>query len=158
MKPIEIIPAISPAQIAIIHDLFVEYSDSIPTDLCFQGFQEELAGLPGKYAGPSGRLLLAVSEGKPAGCVALRPVEPGIGEMKRLYVRPEFRGQRLGRRLAEEIITAARVVGYERLRLDTLASMKEANGLYTALGFRHIPAYCHNPEPEAVYFELTLSK
>ena len=144
-------------QIVQARALFQEYAASLNFDLCFQSFDKELAGLPGKYAAPRGRLLLAECEGKAAGCVALRPLEDGIREMKRLFVRPAFRGKRLGRALAERIIDEARSVGYTCMRLDTVPStMASAVALYRELGFVEIPPYCVNPIEGALYFELAL--
>ena len=139
-----------------VRQLFTEYANSIGIDLCFQSFDRELAGLPGKYAPPDGRLFLARENEQSVGCVALRKIGNGICEMKRLYVRPAFRGQRVGRRLADEIIFAAREIGYARMRLDTLSSMTPAIGLYESLGFQRIPAYYDNPSELAVFFELEL--
>jgi ribosomal protein S18 acetylase RimI-like enzyme len=152
----QLIPADSPEHLPIVRKLFREYADSIEIDLCFQSFDAELAGLPGKYAPPAGRLWLAMIEGKPAGCVALRPIATDICEMKRLYVRPEFRSRKVGRALASSVIAAARAIGYERMRLDTLSSMNEAIALYESLGFQRIPAYYANPSGLAVFFELML--
>lgn len=153
---IKIEQAASAAELAQIRELFVEYAASLGFDLCFQGFEKELATLPGDYAPTSGALLLAQEGNEAAGCVALRALEPGICEMKRLYVRPGFRGRGLGRRLADAVIAAARDAGYERMRLDTVPFMKEANALYDALGFRDIPPYRPNPIEGARYRELVL--
>jgi len=154
---LSIIPALSPTQIAQARELFLEYAQSLGFSLCFQNFDQELAGLPGDYTPPSGRLLLAEWEGQVAGCVALRKLEDGICEMKRLYLRPGFRGKGLGRAVAEHIIAEARAIGYGRMRLDTVEPvMKEAVAMYRRLGFREIPPYRKNPIDGALYMELTL--
>jgi putative acetyltransferase len=173
-----------------VRRLFRQYADSLGFDLGFQGFEQELAGLPGDYAPPRGRLLLAHAPGEreaaglpaapaaaggpgpvegappaelmrgglePAGCVALRPLEAEICEMKRLFVLPGFRGRGLGRLLAERIIAEARLAGYRRMRLDTIAWMEEALGLYRSLGFRQIPPYRYNPIPDTRYLEMDLA-
>jgi ribosomal protein S18 acetylase RimI-like enzyme len=147
------------AEIEQARQLFIEYAQSLGFSLCFQGFDQELAGLPGKYARSDGRLLLAEVDGQTAGCVGLRPLKSEICEMKRLFVRPAFRGRRLGRLLAERVITEAREIGYTRMRLDTIAStMADALRLYRQLGFVEIPPYCANPIPDALYMELALNK
>jgi putative acetyltransferase len=147
----------SATQIAAIRELFLEYANSLGFSLCFQSFDQELASLPGDYAPPDGRLLLATSNGQPAGCVALHKVAPEICEMKRLYIRPQFRGKDLGRELAERIIADARHIGYKRLRLDTVEPvMKTAVAMYRQLGFREIPPYRQNPIAGALYMELQL--
>jgi|KBSMisStandDraft_5_1062788.scaffolds.fasta_scaffold1085476_2 N-acetylglutamate synthase-like GNAT family acetyltransferase len=129
-----------------IRGLLREYAAWLNVDLCFQGFDEELAALPGEYAPPSGQLLVAETEGgEIAGCVALRRIDDEICEMKRLYVPERFRGSGLGRRLAEAILEEARAIGYRRIRLDTLPQMRSAQRLYEWLGFREIDAYRFNP-------------
>jgi ribosomal protein S18 acetylase RimI-like enzyme len=148
--------ATSTAQLAGVRTLFLEYASSLEISLCFQNFEQELASLPGGYAPPTGRLLLAQDGNQTAGCVAMREIGQGVCEMKRLYVRPAWRGKSLGRTLAEAIIAAAREIGYGFMRLDTLASMKPAISLYRSLGFRQIPAYYANPSDNAVFMELPL--
>jgi len=146
-----------PAQIDQVRELFLEYEQSLGVKLCFQNFEQELAGLPGHYAPPDGRLLLAEYEGKLAGCVALRKWEAGICEMKRLYLRPSFRGKGLGRTIAEKIIAEARNIGYQCMRLDTIEPvMKDAVEMYRKLGFREIAPYRSNPIAGAMYMELQL--
>ncbi len=154
---ITISAAESPQDIAEAGKLFQEYAEWLGFSLCFQGFDKELATLLCKYASPAGRLLLARCAGALAGCGALRPLEPGICEMKRLYVRPQFRGRRLGLMLAERLIADAKIIGYDFMRLDTLPKqMADANRLYRSLGFYEIPAYYDNPQPEVCYLELRL--
>ena len=157
VKSLVFSPAESPRQIAQARELFLEYEKSLGFSLCFQGFDEELAGLPGHYAPPDGRLLLAEYEGQLAGCAALHKLGPGICEMKRLYLRPQFRGQGLGRALADRILSEARQIEYERIRLDTVEPvMKDAVAMYRRLGFKEIAAYRLNPVPGALYMELEL--
>jgi GNAT superfamily N-acetyltransferase len=152
-----ITPVDQPSEIALVRDLFLEYANSLGFSLCFQGFDTELAGLPGDYAPPEGRLLLAEYDGRLAGCGALHKLKPGICEMKRLYLRPEFRGKGLGRKLAERLIGEAHSIGYHTMRLDTVEPlMKDAVALYSSLGFRQIAPYRENPIAGAMYMELAL--
>lgn len=149
--------AASPTQLAQARELFLEYAKSLGFSLCFQNFDQELAGLPGCYSPPEGRLLLAKYDGQLAGCVALHKLEDGICEMKRLYLRPQFRGRGLGRLLAERIIAEARDIGYQRMRLDTVEPvMKDAVAMYRTFGFQEIAPYCANPIAGALYMELEL--
>ncbi|MFO7813888.1 MAG: GNAT family N-acetyltransferase [Pelovirga sp.] len=148
--------ATSATQLDMMRDLFREYEQFLQVDLCFQDFNQELANLPGKYAPPDGALMLALNSEQPIGCVALRKLEEGICEMKRLYVKPEGRGTGLGKKLAEQIITIARQRGYSTMRLDTLDTLTEAIGLYQRLGFRQVPPYYDNPLAGALYWELDL--
>jgi putative acetyltransferase len=154
---IDLVHVASPAQVEQARELFLEYADSLGFSLCFQSFDEELKALPGAYAPPNGRLLLAVCQQQMAGCVALRPLEPGICEMKRLYVRPAFRGKGVGRLLVDGVIAEARHIGYEKMRLDTVASsMQDAVALYRRRGFREIAPYRTNPIDGVIYLELAL--
>jgi putative acetyltransferase len=142
-----------------IRALFLEYAGSLNFELCFQSFDQELRELPGKYAKPRGRLILCRVDGKTAGCIALKPLEPGFCEMKRLYVRPEFRGRKLGLNLARRIVDEARAIGYSSMRLDTIRGyMDNAIALYESLGFKEIPPYYENPIPNAFYMELSLKR
>jgi putative acetyltransferase len=145
-------------ELPAVRRLFEEYAASLEVDLGFQDFERELRELPGDYAPPAGRILLALDGDEPAGCVALRPYEPEVCEMKRLYVRSAFQGGGLGRRLAEAIVEAGRDAGYSLMRLDTLPSMQAARGLYRSLGFEEIEAYRHNPVHGTTYFQLDLTK
>lgn len=152
----QIIEAHAHEHLPRVRELFTEYAAAIGVCLCFQNFDEELATLPGKYAPPEGCLLLALEERQIAGCVALRKIAEGVCEMKRLYVRVPFRGTGKGSALASAVIEAARQIGYARMRLDTLASMKEAIGLYRSLGFRNIEPYYANSIEGAAFMELKL--
>jgi putative acetyltransferase len=149
-------PASTPEDIDEARRLFREYEASIGVSLCFQDFDAELAGLPGAYAPPAGALLFARRGSETAGCVALRRLEEGLCEMKRLYVRDAYRGLGIGRSLAEAILDEARRLGYRRMRLDTLPSMRRAIPLYRSLGFRDIPPYTHNPVEGTFYLEKDL--
>jgi len=146
----------SKQEIRLVRELFLEYTASLEFGLDFQDFENELAGLPGEYAPPTGCLLLAVEDDQIAGCAALKKISAKTCEMKRLYVRPEFRGKGIGRRLAQAIIEEASRIGYVRMRLDTVPSMKEATSLYRSLGFKEIGPYRYNPIKGALFMELTL--
>ena len=147
-------------QLQATRTVFLEYAAELGIDLCFQNFEAELATLPGDYASPQGALLLAVRDGEIAGCCALRPLEasdyPNACEMKRLFVRQQFRGIGLGRQLAEAVLDAARVAGYRHVLLDTLSDMESARALYADLGFEDIPPYYHNPIAGAHYLKVDL--
>jgi len=145
------------AQLEAVRALFLDYAQSLGFSLCFQGFDEELRTLPGMYAPPRGRLLLAMEGDAPAGCVGLHEWDAQIAEMKRLYVRPAFRGRGLGRILTDAALADARALGYRSIRLDTIPTlMQPAIALYRELGFREIPPYRDNPIPGALYLELQL--
>ena len=151
-----IIHARTPDHYEQVRKLFQQYADSLGFDLEFQDFSRELATLPGEYAPPRGCILLAAREAEYVGCVALRPLESRICEMKRLYVLPGFRGQKIGRDLAQGIIAEARLCGYEHMRLDTIETMTAAKSLYLSLDFRPIKPYRFNPLDNPTYFELDL--
>ncbi|MGH9658943.1 MAG: GNAT family N-acetyltransferase [Bryobacteraceae bacterium] len=150
-----IVPA-SVLDMPVVRDLFLEYSRTLGVDLCFQNFSGELEGLPGDYAPPAGRVLLARFGTRAAGCVAVRPLADGACEMKRLYVQPDFRNHKVGLALILTAITEARHIGYQRMRLDTLPGMERAIALYRSLGFREIEPYYPNPVPGALFLELDL--
>jgi GNAT superfamily N-acetyltransferase len=139
-----------------VRALFEEYAAGLGFSLAFQGFDRELAELPGAYAPPHGALLVARGAAEAAGCVALRRLDPATGELKRLFVRPAWRGHRLGERLAQAAIAEARRIGYARLRLDTTPEMGAAHALYARLGFREIAPYTENPVPGTRFLELLL--
>lgn len=147
-------PAATHEEIEEVRELFVEYARSLDFSLCFQGFDRELASLPGEYAPPTGILLIARTRGKLAGCVALRRLAESVCEMKRLYVRPGFRGKRVGRSLVQAALNEAVRKSYKTMRLDTVPTMVKAIALYRSMGFREIPAYRENPVPGAIFMEI----
>ncbi len=153
---LQIVPAHRGNALQEVRQLFEEYAASLDIDLDFQGFDGELNGLPGDYAPPAGCLLLAQWQAAPAGCIALRPLERGVCEMKRLYTRPTFRGLRIGRALVEAVIAAAREMGYAHMRLDTLPNMHQARAMYASFGFREIQPYRYNPVAGTSFMELSL--
>jgi len=152
----KIIEASTKEHLETAAQLFREYQTQLNVDLCFQGFEQELATLPGKYSAPTGAILLAVDNGETVGCVAVRPIEGDACEMKRLYVRDQFRGLSAGRKLAEAIIEKARFLGYKKMQLDTLQRLDRAISLYSKLGFIETKPYYDNPLNEVVYWELLL--
>ena len=155
---VEIKQAVNDREIAAARELFREYEKWLAMDLCFQGFEAELAELPGKYDLPAGRLLLATVENALAGCIAMRPLENEICEMKRLFVRDAFRGQQIGKQLVGRVIDEAKVEGYSKMRLDTYPPrMGKAVSMYESFGFRPIPPYYHNPHQGVLFMELDLS-
>ncbi len=157
VQDLRISEAVSPMDIAHVRELFLEYAQSLGFSLCFQGFDKELAELPGDYAPPQGRLLLASYEGALAGCIALHGLEQNVAEMKRLYVRPQYRGKRVGFALVQRLLAEAREMGYGSIRLDTVEPvMKDAVKMYRRLGFREIAPYRANPIEGALYMQLDL--
>ena len=153
------IQATTEVEIEQARELFLEYAAWLGFSLCFQNFDQELADLPGRYAPPDGRLLLAFVEDQLAGCVALRQIDEGVCEMKRLFVRNGFRGHELGRKLIDAIIDEARAIGYQKMRLDTLpAQMATAIHLYRSLGFKEIAPYYETPVEGALFMELSLEQ
>jgi len=148
---IDVRHATLPQDLDVVRSLFREYSQALGIDLCFQGFEAELAQLPGKYAAPTGRILLAWEGEQAVACVAMRPVDDISCEMKRLYVRPELRKRQLGRRMVDRILAEAKQAGYRRICLDTMPSMNAAIGLYTDLGFQQIEPYVFNPVEGALF-------
>jgi GNAT superfamily N-acetyltransferase len=155
---IEILQASSEDLIEQTRAIFKEYADDLCIDLCFQNFTEELENLPGDYGPPNGCIYLAYYEDKLVGCVALRKFEGNICEMKRLYVRPRYRGKKIGKELSRAIIKKALEIGYTHMRLDTLDFMTEAITLYRSLGFKEIDTYRYNPLEGVKFFELDLEK
>jgi putative acetyltransferase len=160
---LRIVPVLGGPDLSRAQQLFREYAATLEVFHCLPDFELEVAWLPGPYAPPGGRLLLATGEGNEgsdnaAGCGALRGLEHGVCEMKRLYVRPELRGNGLGQRLVEALIAEAREIGYERMVLDTLPSMEKAHKLYGRFGFREIASYQKDPIPGALFFELSLRR
>jgi GNAT superfamily N-acetyltransferase len=158
---LRITPVLTEKSVSQARNLFREYASMPGVAPCIEDFEKEVAGLPGSYAPPGGRLLLAIQEnpgsmGEAIGCAALRKFETATCEMKRLYVRPALRGKGAGRELVSALIAEARSIGYQRMLLDTLATMKEAHKLYRTLGFREIPSYQKNPLASALFFELLL--
>jgi len=153
---IQIREALVPEELPVVRELFQEYEASLNVDLCFQGFAEELAGLPGKYSSPNGGIWLAVDGENVAGCIALRPLDADRAEMKRLFVRPAFRGSGAGRKLVEHLLVKAAEVGYRRVCLDTLPTMTGAITLYRTLGFTEIEPYYSNPVHGALFMERSV--
>lgn len=151
-----LVDAQSPADLSVVRDLLREYQKAVGVDLLFEDFEGELAGLPGPYARPGGCLLLVREGNEVAGCGALRPLAPGLGEMKRMWIRPQLRGRGLGRALAEALLSAARQAGYRAVRLNTLAIMPEARALYRSLGFVPVEAGAGRKLPGTLFMELKL--
>jgi putative acetyltransferase len=158
MEPetIEVTPAVGEAEVAVARQLFIEYVESLNLDLEYQGFTAELTDLPAVYAAPRGCLLLARAGDEIVGCVAVRPLDASTCELKRLFVRPRYRGHGAGRRLVESAIHAARVAGYAEMKLDTLETMTSARRLYTELGFRETSPYNEKHVPGTCFYSLAL--
>ncbi len=154
----EFIEARTERHIEHVKKLFIEYARSLHFDLHFQDFNNEISEFPGEYAAPEGCLFLAMLHDQPVGCVALRKLSERICEMKRLYVRPEYRGRKIGKKLAEMVVEKAKEIGYRWMRLDTISTMKEAIDIYRKLGFKRIEPYRHNPIDGAVFMELALRR
>lgn len=157
--PVSIIRATTSEQLAQAAGLFREYAASLPFSLCFQGFDEELVSLPGKYAPPAGVILLAMAGETPVGCIAMRPLPDlgaGVCEMKRMYVVPAWQGRGIGRRLAEQLLADARAAGHTFMKLDSEPDMVAAVGLYRSLGFTPCERYNNDPHPQTVFMELRL--
>ena len=153
----KLIQATSESEVQEVRKLFEEYHEWLGLNLCFQDFEQELASLPGDYVPPEGRLILATENDEAAGCIALRKLDEGICEMKRLYVRSTFRGTGLGRLLATSLIETAKEIGYQKMRLDTLpGKMDRAIAMYQRLGFKHIDPYYFNPVEDAAFMELEM--
>jgi putative acetyltransferase len=152
----QIRPATFPQDLPVIKTLFEEYAKSLNVSLCFQNFAEELATLPGRYAPPRGNIWLAEASDEVAGCIAMRPLTDNRTEMKRLYVRPQYRGHNLGQKLTQTVLAAAKSLGYRDLCLDTLPSMEKAIDLYRTIGFEEIAPYYENPVSGAMFFKIQL--
>ncbi|MBK9516361.1 MAG: GNAT family N-acetyltransferase [Anaeromyxobacter sp.] len=152
---LRLVEAATPSELDLARALFREYQQAIGVDLCFQGFEAELAALPGAYAPPFGQLLLAFDGVAPVGCGAVRPLGPGLAELKRMWTRPEARGRGVARAVATALLAFARQAGHRTIRLDTLEWMTAARSLYASLGFREIGPYYPNPLPGVVYMERT---
>lgn len=146
----------SPAQADVARALFREYQEWLQIQICFQSFEEELSALPSPYLPPRGALLLAMEADEVAGCGGFRPLADGSCELKRMYLRPRFRGKGRGRKMATALIDRARAAGYPSMRLDTFPLMREAVGLYQSLGFKEIERYYDNPHPDALFYQLDL--
>lgn len=156
VENVTIRPALFPSDLEPVRSMFRDYERELNVDLCFQGFEEELEGLPGAYKSPFGALLIAESQGEPVGVVAMRPTGDCEVEMKRLYVRPEARGQGIGRLLADYIVEEARGVAHRAMVLDTLPKLDRAISLYRSMGFEETPPYYENPDPHTVYMRMEL--